>query len=118
MIRRRLHCLGDGALRANPFGEDSLSLGNYKTPCLPVTRSNISTLIGVDEHFQNSSRDTRLCRLMVRAMPNERVVFGTLSQWQFAKSSLHDRRLASLPDPRSGLIEIGSRPISAQESVI
>lgn len=43
---------------------------------------------------------------------------GKLSQWHVAKSSLHDRRLAPLPDPRNGLIEIGSRPISAQYSAI
>lgn len=51
-------------------------------------------------------------------LPNERVMSGKLSQWHVAKSPLHGRRLAPLPDPRRGLIEIGSRPISAQESVI
>lgn len=51
-------------------------------------------------------------------LPNERVMSEKLSQWHVAKSPLHDRRLAPLPDPRRGLIEIGSRPISAQESVI
>lgn len=70
MIRRRLHCLGHGAPRANPFGEDRLYfILFYSFLCSVSNQSPTSNImVAVNEHLQHSPRDTRLCRLMVMAI--------------------------------------------------
>lgn len=70
-----------------PFGEDSLVWAFCRLPI----KSN--SMVAVDEHLQHSP-ETLPCRAHGHGHCPSRLGF---SQWQVAKSSLHDQRLAPLP---------------------
>lgn len=85
MIRRRLHCLGDGAPRANPFGEDTGEAVFRKlfffTPSFAAFQSPQATSWSLSMNTSNIHSETLdYAGSWSWPLPNESVMSGKLSQ--------------------------------------